>query len=460
MIFMKYISNLKKTIKNLIFLKNVTFLTIPSLLSIAIALISVPVHLKYAGKTDYGNYLFYHFFFSAGLLFNFGFSKIASIDIVKKKIYKEVINQSLFYTLLLSLFLFFISLIFLNIFNRFDEYFIIFSFGISLTILYLTLEGILQGLKKFKALSIINFIFYSVSLGIPSIYLLVENNLNYIDLIKLSLFIKLVAILLTILIIKPESRSFNKNYYKFISEIKLFSSWYLIHNIINLQIYVFLDKYLIKFFLGPLHLAIYSIPTQITEKLSVISKSFSAVLLPEISEKKNKSENFLFSIKFFSFVVPLLIFLVFFFLDDLLLIWLIDSYSREIGNLTKIFFVASYLSSISHILITFFEGTKKIKTNVNIELSFSFFFICLLIFAVSKNNLIFISCIILFKEFILLFFRFLKAKLNYKILFFIFFSFFIAIICLISSIYFKNNFIYSYLLLFICNIFFLFKLKK
>ena len=41
-------------------------------------------------------------------------------------------------------------------------------------VVYLTLEGILQGLKKFQSLSIVNFIFYTISLNIPSISLLLK----------------------------------------------------------------------------------------------------------------------------------------------------------------------------------------------------------------------------------------------------------------------------------------------
>ena len=51
----------------------------------------------------------------------------------------------------------------------------------------------------------------------------------------------------------------------------------------------FTDKYLIKIFIGPAALALYSIPQQLTGKLSIISKGIAAVLLPAIAyEKKNK----------------------------------------------------------------------------------------------------------------------------------------------------------------------------
>ena len=57
-------------------------------------------------------------------------------------------------------------------------------------------------------------------------------------------------------------------------------------NSLLIQLYDLFDKYLIKIFLGPIAVATYSIPQQLTGKLSIISKSFSAFLLPNLSKKK------------------------------------------------------------------------------------------------------------------------------------------------------------------------------
>ena len=72
-------------------------------------------------------------------------------------------------------------------------------------VVYLTLEGILQGLKKFQSLSIVNFIFYTISLNVPSISLLLKRN-NFEELIILSIVIKFSAILVSLF--------FLKNYFK------------------------------------------------------------------------------------------------------------------------------------------------------------------------------------------------------------------------------------------------------
>ena len=65
------------------------------------------------------------------------------------------------------------------------------------------------------------------------------------------------------------------------------SKWITLNGVL-IQFYDLFDKYLIKIFLGPIAVATYSIPQQLTGKLSIISKSLSAFLLPDLSKKKNK----------------------------------------------------------------------------------------------------------------------------------------------------------------------------
>ena len=63
------------------------------------------------------------------------------------------------------------------------------------------------------------------------------------------------------------------------------SKWITLNNFL-IQFYDLFDKYLIKIFIGPIAVASYSVPQQLTGKLSVISKSFSVFLLPNLAKKK------------------------------------------------------------------------------------------------------------------------------------------------------------------------------
>ena len=71
----------------------------------------------------------------------------------------------------------------------------------------------------------------------------------------------------------------------------------------NTQIFEILDKYLIKIFIGPSALALYSIPYQLAGKITIFSKSISAVLLPEISRGNKLKEKILINLLIFILLV-------------------------------------------------------------------------------------------------------------------------------------------------------------
>ena len=174
------------------------------------------------------------------------------------------------------------------------------------------------------------------------------------------------------------------------------------------------------------------------------------MLLPEISYGKQKDKiNFNQSINFYTFIMPILLLLIFPILENLLSIWLKNQYSEKILDLTKIFIIIAWLSGISHILITYFEGKKQIKYNTLLELYFIFpFIIILLIILLKFKNLIYISAIIFAKEIILLLFRSQKIKTKIENLYTIYSLIIMVSINLIISIKYEIYFIYSYLILF------------
>ena len=165
-----------------------------------------------------------------------GINKIVAIEITKKRFLDELIKQSLKLSLNIIFIIMLIDSILIFIFQK---YFIFLTVGIglSLTLIYLTLDGILQGFKKFNLLSVVNFIFYTLSLNLPSIYLLINNILNFKMLIIFSIFLKLISILIILFYLKKYFKfNNNKNLkYDFISKLKKYSKWYSLH-MLNLQI--------------------------------------------------------------------------------------------------------------------------------------------------------------------------------------------------------------------------------
>jgi len=406
--------NLLMKIKFRNLISNSTILSLPGLISIIISLIAIPIHLNIAGPENYGNYLIFHFILMISLNLNFGIGKSTAISINNFPKYKKIITfKSIFYTFNISIILILIALITiilsilffknLEIFNHFAINIII---GSIITIFFFTFEGIFQGWKKFKYLSIFNLFFNSISFSLPSIILAFFEDLRLNDLIFLSIIIKFAAVISMFLIIISSGlikKSENKILYHNLTKN---GKWISLNGLLN-QLYDLLDKYLIKFFLGPIALASYSIPQQITGKLSIFSKSFSAYLLPNLSDKKGNYHDFNFSLNFFILLIPIIILLLIPIYPNILRLWLGKSYTDEILALTKIFSLIAIYSCTSHILITKFEADKKLNNNLKIETSLMpFFLFCLYFIILNGYSLTIVSILVLFKELILLFVRF------------------------------------------------------
>ena len=433
-------------IKNLV--HNSIILSIPGFVSIFLSLLAIPVHLKIAGLENYGNYLLFHILLTLSQLFNAGISKsvvIGSNFESKniKNIAYDAIKYTFFIFLLILLLYYPLSILVNNKLSNEVFYIELLFFGFGISIFYLTFEGILQAYKNFKIISFINFVFYSLSLSLPSLLLLFLNNLKLIELLFLSITIKvLVIVYLFFYLLKNNLITKNKKK-KFYNYFKKNSPWLSLNSLLT-QIYDIFDKYLIKIFLGAGLMAIYSIPQQITGKLTILSKSFSTFLLPNLKNKN--SDQFIFSINLFLKYIPLIIFLLFPIYPIILKFWLGNEYSTLIHDLTKIFSLIAIFSCSSHILITKYESIQSSKTNFKIEFIFLPFF-CVLLFylCIYSYSIIFISSLVLLKEIILNFCRlyFLKLKATYVYNLYLNLIFF-PILLILSF----NNMIIFYLFLF------------
>jgi O-antigen/teichoic acid export membrane protein len=391
-------------------------LSAPGIISLIISLLAIPIHLNSQGLTNYGQYIFFHFILSLGLLLNLGFGKITTICLGKyyQKV-KLIITENINLTVKFCFFYLIIYLVIDLIFNLNHNFFYYFL-GLLLTFVYFSFEGIFIGEKKFKKISFINFIFFSLSLNIPSL-LLYFKTFTLEEIFQYSLIIKLVAIILmtyeyrkNLIPKKNKSKIFIKN-------IKLNCGWVAL-TYINSQISNFIDKYLIKLFLGTDLLSKYSIPQQLSGKLSIFSQGFSAFLLQNLTVKKDKDKNLILSIIFFLYIIPIISFVTFPIFEVFLKFWLKSNYENIIFSIFKIFMVYAIFSSTSHLIISKFEASLKIKNNVKIELYCLIPFAIILFLSTKYNySIIFVSIIMLLKETILLTLRLNFFKKNIKIIF-------------------------------------------
>ena len=448
--------------KNL--LSSSSILSAPGFISIFISLLSIPIHLNYAGPENYGNYLIFHFVLMISINFNLGIGKSVVISInnfVNKA--REIGYEAILYTKNISIIIILIFLLFFLLKDFFEYNFLDFYefttylfLGSIITLFFITFEGILQGNRKFKIISISNLLFFSLSISLPSILLAYDKSLTLEDLIGISIFIKFFSVIIMFLMIKKYNLYKKSEGQILLKNLKKNSKWITLNSML-VQFYDLFDKYLIKFFLGPIAVATYSIPQQLTGKLSIISKSFSAFLLPDLSKNKINNQSFNFSLIIFMNVIPIIIFLLFPLYPYILNFWLGNSYNETIHNLTKVFSMSVIFSCASHILVTKFEATKTLNKNLKIEFFLMPIFLFFLYFMTKTGySLLQISFLILLKEFILFFVRlnFLKKEIKkvekyyfFSLLFLLILSFsfynknlfYCSLIFLILSFFLKNN---------------------
>ena len=437
---------------------NSSILSLPGIFSIIFSLISIPLHLKIAGIENYGNYIIFHFLLIIASIFNLGIGKSITVSInnYPKKL-KEIGFQGLKYTLITILILtLFITILFkfnvLELITKLIDKNLIhyLFFGIILSVIYSTLEGIFQGNEKFKLLSFFNFIFFSLSLTFPSIILIIDNSLLLKEIIFYSIFIKFLAIILMFIIIHKQKLITKSNNKILLTNLKQNAKWLTLNSIL-IHFYDLFDKYLIKIFLGPVSTAIYTVPQQLTGKLSILSKGFSAYLLANLARNNDNSE-FNFSLKIFLKILPIIIFFLFPFYEYLLNIWLGNQYNQKILILTKIFSLTAIFSCTSHLLITKFEASKTLNQNLKIEFMIMPFFLILLYSLTSnKFSLFEISLLILAKEIILLVLRLniLKKKIKNVIDYYLHIIYFLLIFYL--SFNYENLFLVFLILITLSN---------
>jgi len=438
-------------IKNNKLILNGIILSLPGLLSIIISLIAIPIHLGVAGAENYGNYIIFHLILTISVMFNIGIGKSMVISIgnfpQKNKI---IAYQGLKYTLLVSLLIssIFILLDLVNgaLFEYFFESNTIFSYFIICiisTIFYVSFEAILQGNEKYKFLSLYNFLFFSLSVSLPSLSLLYNSEATLDNLLLISTYLKVFTIAAMLILIIFNNLIKISDSDILINNLKKNSKWLTLNNIL-VQFYDIFDKYLVKIFLGPIALATYSIPQQLTGKLSIFSKGLSAILLTILSKKKKNNKDLNQSIKVFLKITPAFIFLLFPFYSLLLNLWLGDEFNQNILDLTKIFSLCGIFSSTSHILVTKFEASQTLKRNLKFEfILMPFFLLTLYIFISTNYSLIYIASIILIKESILLFLRlnFLKKEIKNISHYYLYSIFFIMMLYMS----FKNEFFFYFI---------------
>jgi len=439
------------------YLNNIFISGLPGVLSIFLSFFSIPIFLNLLSTEYYANFLIQHSILTLGMVLNLNLGKFASIKIQKVSFSqkKQIIFTSFIASFLigslLSALTYFIFLFFFEDKNFFNISLSLF-FGLFITILYINIEYIIKSLGYFRLYSFSNFLFYSISLSLPAFFLLIDNqNLNIKDeLFMISLYVKYFAFLCLLLyLILKNDLILTKINLRLFNEFKVHSKWMTVNAFYN-QIYDYIDKYLIKITLGSIMLVSYVVPQLIAAKLTIFSHAIIAVLLPKLSIKKNDTEyRKILSANLYLFIslmgLTLIILLPFY--SMFLSWWLKGAYNLEILKIFKLFTLLTFLGCFSNIIVAFYEARLMSKKNTKYE-SVSIIPFCFgLILCVYYKNIFLFAFLLLFKDFIMLFIRLEDIKryiVNFKLFNSLILLFFLAHIFSFFN-YFDIAYIFSFI---------------
>lgn len=392
------------------------YYTLPGVLSIFISLFSIPIFLNFLNTDLYASYLISHFVLTLSMITNLSFNKIAIINIAKKKVDKEsIIFTSLLFTTifssLASVILFFISIHMIEKFqlNNLKEITDLkILTGLIITNFYFTLEGIYKGNLSYKGLSIFNLFFYSISLSLPCILVLYKIDLNLFS-ISLTVKFLVVFVMLILLVSRYKIKKFKLSQ-PFIRDCFLGLKWMTLNATLN-QIYNYFDKYIIKIFLDNISFIFYSISQQITSKIGDPLVAYNNIFIAKTTyNKKTRGNSLSFSCIFYCIYIFTMFLPLYFFLDDILKIWLGDAYSTTYLDLIKIFFLIATVGTFSNLLIDFNDLSKNSKINSQVEFMIIIPFFIGIILSINYENLFFFVFVILAKELLAILIRIYKLK--------------------------------------------------
>ncbi len=380
------------------------FYSFPSLFSIIISLISIPIFLNYSNIDIYSNYLINHFVLTIAIITNLNFGKIATINIARAKREKfNIFFTSFFFTMIFSSILTILIFVFFSIIINYFQLENIKSLlsikiliGLFLTNLYLTLEGYFKGNLNYKLLSIFNLFFYSISISFPSLIILYEIP---IDIFSLSLFIKVCVVVVMLLTILAKVKFVKfKIHTLYLNDCINNLKWMTLNTFL-LQVYNYFDKYIIKIFLGNLSFVYYTVSQQITSKLGDPLLSYNNIFIAKTNKnKKNSRDNLSYSAITYCLYILIVFIILYFFLDYVLELYLGEAFNKTYSNLIKIFFLISTIGSFSRLIVDYYDLVGNSKKNSIIEILFLFPFILGIILAIYNQNLFFFVFLILLKE--------------------------------------------------------------
>jgi len=370
-------------LKNTSFIKNVSFNSLGFIFQVILVVIATPIILNSLGKEIFGVWILIN-----SIIGYFSFTQGISNSTIKyiseyytKKDFKKINSIYTFSILVFGFSALFLSfslylcsdiIISSNLFMVSNGYqnIAIKSFQLASIILFLSIvhsifDSILKGIQRFDLFNIISIVMiFKTYIGY---IVLVKLGFSIIEMLYLTLFIKIVRLFISYFFCKKyiSSLKINFNYSRsFFKEFKIFS-YYSIGSSFFGQLTNHLDKFMISSFIGFSSLSFYAIPNRLLVRIKGFVNKIYEVCFPKFSEmvvNSNESEliSFYKQISKITLVISITIFLpVVLYSFQIINIWIGYDYALKGYEVMILLSIGSFLNI-----------TSGLSTQVNLGLGF------------------------------------------------------------------------------------------
>ncbi|WP_283628136.1 flippase [Shewanella baltica] len=278
------------------------------------------------------------------------------------------------------------------------------SFVIPFLLLNIVWQSYLEGLERFKELSILKIITSILLSVMPLFFMLIKNSIVFAvaGLVLARLISFLVFYFYTYFELKQYHYNsfFNKSKLK---ELFKFGSWLTISNIIS-PMMVYFDRFVLSSMVGASNVALYTAPSEIVSKLLMVPSAVSKTLFPKISNKLDIKVVYKVLL-FLLLIVSCLTLPFFIFSEQILTLWLGSGYEAASTTL-RILLVGLIFNSLAQVPYTYIQakGFSNVTAKIHLlEVIPYFMLLNLLVDLYSFNGAalawslrVFIDCCILF----------------------------------------------------------------
>jgi len=260
------------------------------------------------------------------------------------------------------------------------------SFVIPVFLLNLVWLSYLEGLERFKELSIIRIMGNTLLSLLPLIGILISPNISSAVIGLLSA--RFITLLISVFYSKKELEHVSVpvfNYHVFRSLIH-FGSWITVSNIIS-PIMTYFDRFILSSISGASHVALYTAPAEVVSKMLAVPMAITKALFPRMVvtnngyKLKNRSLLTIFVLAIFM-MLPLFIFAEWF-----LLLWLGDGFTGAATAL-RILLVGFVFNAMAQVSYTDIQAKGYSKLTAKIHLFELVPYLCVLFFFIEQYSIV------------------------------------------------------------------------